>query len=185
MTMETFELSKRVKELRVKKGLSQEQLADVTGLSLRTIQRVENGETIPRGDTLKRLAIALQVSPDELIEWQVIEDKNVLIMLNLSQFGFIAFPLLGIIIPLAIWIIKKDIIKSVDELGKSILNFQISLMIIFFLLCIITFVFIGAMAIFIWIIVAYIFNIIMITLNTIKVKKNKNVVYVPSFKFLK
>jgi transcriptional regulator with XRE-family HTH domain len=52
--MENLELQKRVKELRIKKGLSQEELADNTALSLRTIQRIENKETVPRGDTLKK-----------------------------------------------------------------------------------------------------------------------------------
>lgn len=100
--MENFDLSKRVKELRARRGLSQEQLAEKSGLSLRTIQRIENGETVPRGDTLRRLTVALQVSPDEIIDWQIFEDKNVLTMLSLSQLGFLVFPLLGIIIPLAV-----------------------------------------------------------------------------------
>jgi len=124
--MDNFDLTKKVKELRTRRGLSQEQLADLTLLSLRTIQRIENGENVPRGDTLKRLAVALNVSPDEIIDWRVQEDRNVLFMLNFSQLGLLAFPLLGIIIPLAIWIIKKDKVKDVDEVGKSILNFQLS-----------------------------------------------------------
>ena len=130
--MENLELQKRVKDLRIKQGLSQEELADKTGLSLRTIQRIENGESVPRGDTLKRLAVALKVSPDDVIEWRVQEDKNILTMLNLSQLGFLAFPLLGTIIPLAIWVIKKDKIRNIDSIGKFILKFQITLMIIIF-----------------------------------------------------
>jgi transcriptional regulator with XRE-family HTH domain len=183
--MENLELSKRVKEQRSKKGLSQEQLADLTGLSLRTIQRVENGETIPRGETLKRLAIALHISPDELIDWQVIDDKNVLIMLNLSQFGYLIFPLLGIIIVLTIWIIKKDIVKSVDELGKTILNFQFTLIIAYVLLSIVGLFIVGPISLIFAAIVLYIFNAIMISLNTIKISKSKKLVYAPSIKILK
>ena len=37
-------LEKRVKELRNRKGMSQELLAEKSGLSLRTIQRIENGK---------------------------------------------------------------------------------------------------------------------------------------------
>src|SRR5690606_37144913 len=107
-------------------GVSQEELAEKTGLSLRTIQRIENGETEPRGDSLKRIAMTYGVSRDEIADWQIMEDKNVLTMLNLSQLGFLAFPLLGIIIPLAIWIFKKEKIKGVNRLGISILNFQIT-----------------------------------------------------------
>lgn len=46
------------------------------------------GARLNRGDTLRRLTVALQVSPDEIIDWQIFEDKNVLTMLSLSQLGF-------------------------------------------------------------------------------------------------
>ncbi|HUH75565.1 MAG TPA: helix-turn-helix domain-containing protein [Chitinophagales bacterium] len=67
--MEDKKLSQRVKELRKNKGLSQEELAKTAGLSLRTIQRVENKETEPTGDTLKRIAAALDTTPAKLLNW--------------------------------------------------------------------------------------------------------------------
>ena len=67
--MEDKNLSQRVKELRKNKGLSQEELAKTAGLSLRTIQRVENKETEPTGDTLKRIAAALDTTPAKLLNW--------------------------------------------------------------------------------------------------------------------
>ena len=67
--MNNNNLSQRVKELRKDKGLSQEELAKIAGLSLRTIQRVENRETEPTGDTLKRIATALDSTPAELLNW--------------------------------------------------------------------------------------------------------------------
>lgn len=54
-------ISSSIKELRVRKNLTQEELSDKSELSLRTIQRIENGESIPRGDTLKRLTGALDL----------------------------------------------------------------------------------------------------------------------------
>jgi transcriptional regulator with XRE-family HTH domain len=36
-------LAKKGKELRKRKGYSQEELAEKSGLSLRTVQRIENG----------------------------------------------------------------------------------------------------------------------------------------------
>jgi uncharacterized Tic20 family protein len=188
--MENFDLTKKVKELRTRKGLSQEQLADLSLLSLRTIQRIENGENVPRGDTLKRLAVTLQVSPDEIIDWQVQEDKNVLIMLNISQLGFLAFPLLGVVIPLAIWILKKDKVKDVDEVGKSILNFQISWAISIFICYILFFStlfihsFIGFGGIGL-IVIFYIYAIIVVLFNAIKIRNGKRVQYKPAFHFLK
>ena len=55
-----------VKELRNKLGYSQEGLATVSGVALRTIQRIENGETIPQERTLLKLAKALEVNVIEL-----------------------------------------------------------------------------------------------------------------------
>ena len=54
--MENEKLAQGVKELRKVKGFSQEELAKNSGLSLRTIQRLENGETEPSGETLKRIS---------------------------------------------------------------------------------------------------------------------------------
>ena len=180
--MENFDLAKRVKGLRARRALSQEQLADLSRLSLRTIQRVENGETIPRGDTIKRLGIALQVSPDEIIDWKIMEDNNVLIMLNFSQLGFLAFPLLGIIIPLAIWILKKDTIVNVNKQGKSIINFQITWIIGFLPILVFGVFIIGPI---LTIIILYIFNIVLILMNTMRVYQKKTIWYKPSVSFLR
>ena len=65
--MESKILAKRLKELRVLRGMSQEYLADESRLGLRTIQRIENNESEPTGETLKRIAIALDVELSELI----------------------------------------------------------------------------------------------------------------------
>ncbi|MTI32752.1 helix-turn-helix domain-containing protein [Xanthovirga aplysinae] len=194
--MDKFDLSKRVKDLRNKKGITQEQLAEDSGLSLRTIQRLENGETVPRGDTLKRLAVSLQVSPEIIIDWQVEEDKNVLTMLNLSQLGFLPFPLLGIILPLTIWIIKKDKIKDVSETGKSILNFQITWTIA---LCSTYALLMAGMVLhlehiklnfsfahFIFMIgFLYLYNISIIFINTIRCYRKKKVYYQPALPLLR
>lgn len=55
----------RIKELRVAKGWSQEQLATIAGLSTRTIQRIENGEQASL-DTLNAIACALGLQVNEL-----------------------------------------------------------------------------------------------------------------------
>lgn len=65
--MEVENLMQTVKELRRKNGLSQEELAKKSGLSLRTVQRVENGETKSTGETLKRIANAFGITAEELL----------------------------------------------------------------------------------------------------------------------
>ena len=67
--MDNEKISQAVKDLRKREGLSQEKLAEKSGLSLRTIQRVENEDTEPTGDTLMRIAATFNVTPDELINW--------------------------------------------------------------------------------------------------------------------
>lgn len=51
--MMTSSVGKNIKQLRIKKCYSQEQLAEHTGLSVRTIQRIEKGDSVPRGHSLK------------------------------------------------------------------------------------------------------------------------------------
>ena len=57
----------RLKELRVKRGYSQEQLADSAGLHRTHISLIERDRRSIRLDTLESLARALQVEPSELL----------------------------------------------------------------------------------------------------------------------
>jgi transcriptional regulator with XRE-family HTH domain len=49
-----------IQKLRLQRGWSQEQLAELTGLSVRTIQRVERGQN-PSAESLKAIAAVLDV----------------------------------------------------------------------------------------------------------------------------
>ena len=204
--MKNNELAQRLKTLRNRKGFSQEELSEKAGLSLRTIQRIENGETEPRGDSLKRLALAFDVPLDEIVDWTIQEDNGFVSSLNLSALSFIIFPLLGILVPLIIWISKKDKIKKVNEVAKDLLNFQITWTMLFFVgfICVslnffssmdiqgdvspsmisahmtsrlkITLSFIGAM---------YLFNVVMIVINAIRINNDKSTRYYPKIGFLR
>jgi transcriptional regulator with XRE-family HTH domain len=68
-------ISSSIKEIRINKKISQEELSERSGLSLRTIQRLENGESVPRGDTLKRLTNALEL-PANYFNSSVFERKH-------------------------------------------------------------------------------------------------------------
>ena len=65
--MNQKKLAKKLKELRVIRGMSQEFLAEESRVGLRTIQRIENEESEPTGETIKRLASGLGVEIKELI----------------------------------------------------------------------------------------------------------------------
>lgn len=64
-----------VKKLRQKKHWSQEQLANMAGLSLRTIQRVEAGKAASN-ETLKSLASVFEINISELTERVKVIDKK-------------------------------------------------------------------------------------------------------------
>tara|TARA_R110002049_G_scaffold57370_2_gene157423 strand:+ start:375 stop:977 length:603 start_codon:yes stop_codon:yes gene_type:complete len=195
-------LSKRIKNLRSRKGFSQEELAENTGLSLRTIQRIENGETEPRGDSLKKLAAAFDVSSDEIIDWTVRVDKGFLNSLNLSALSYIIFPLLGILVPLILWISKKDKIQNLNETAKKLLNFQISWTMLLFLGYFV-FIFkifyninsagdispglISPSIIYntVFLLIMYSYNFIFIIRNSVRINNEKTVSYFPAIKFLK
>ena len=55
-----------VQKLREEQNLTQTELAEKSGVSLRTVQRIEAGN-IPKGFTLKALAGALEVDPEDLV----------------------------------------------------------------------------------------------------------------------
>ena len=186
-------LGSRIKELRKQKGMSQELLAQDSGLSLRTIQRIENGQTNPTGESLKRLSNALNVNPDELIDWSIKEDKKYLTFLNLSALTFLFFPLLGILIPFILWTSRKGKIKNINKLGKDLINFEITWTLLLFFIPFLWFIMakVGLLEnltlsiIFIVIGIMYFINLIFILLNTIRISNENDIIYHPKIKFLR
>jgi transcriptional regulator with XRE-family HTH domain len=57
----------RLKQLRVQKGFTHQQLAEQLGLGTKQIWRYESGENDPTGDILRRIAQAFNVSVDYLL----------------------------------------------------------------------------------------------------------------------
>ena len=62
-----MKFNERLKELREKSKLTQEQLAKISGVSSRMIQRYEYGTSRPRLDAAEKLAKALNVTTDQLL----------------------------------------------------------------------------------------------------------------------
>ena len=68
-------LGQKILELRQQKGLTQEELVEQCNLSVRTIQRIEAGETMPRVYTIKTILSALGRDLDDLKEDSLFETK--------------------------------------------------------------------------------------------------------------
>ncbi len=61
----------RLREWRERRLLTQRELAEQVGMSTGQINRIENGIHEPRFTTIRKLAVALNVSPEELVVWEV------------------------------------------------------------------------------------------------------------------
>ena len=179
-----METGKLIKELRIKKGMTQEELADKTEVSARTIQRIENGEVDPRAYTLQMIAKALEVDynlfvenePDEEQEIQQVNANNWLGLLHLSGIIPLIFP------TVIIWNQKKDKIKGMSEHYSDVISFQLSIWLIFMIPGIIAFLFAGVPY---PIFVAIIFNVMFTIPNSIKVLNGRSYKYFYAYKFQK
>ena len=100
-------VSSQVSNARKQKGMTQEELADRAQITVRTIQRVESGESSPRAYTLKLIAAALEIPFEEfgktaqnketrdlkvILTDTIDEDRHFLNMVGLSCFTFIVIP---------------------------------------------------------------------------------------------
>ena len=64
----SMNLSKRIKKTRIKNGLTQLDLSKKSGLTLRTIQRIENGIYVPSTVLALKIAKTLKCKVEDLFE---------------------------------------------------------------------------------------------------------------------
>ena len=130
------QLGSKIKDVRKRKGLSQEELAESAKVNLRTIQRIENNENEPRGTTLNLICIALDLNAKDILDYGMQDDKNYLIFFQLSVLIGVVIPLGNIFLPFILWMTKKDKIIGLNKMGINLLNFQIAWTFFCFLLLI-------------------------------------------------
>jgi uncharacterized Tic20 family protein len=111
-------LGQKINELRQLKGLTQEALAEKCEVSTRTIQRIETGDVDPRAYTLQCLSEALEF---DFVELDESKDNLYLTLLHLSSIVCI------LIVPLVLWSWKKNSSPRIDQQGRLVLNFQITM----------------------------------------------------------
>lgn len=97
----------------------------MAGINLRTLQRIEKSETSPRGNTLQMLCRALDVPVEELVDYGKEEDREFLGWFQLSPVAGLFIPAGQILLPLILWLTKRDKVKGLDRQGANLINFQI------------------------------------------------------------
>ena len=135
--METRSIAKNLIYQRKLKGYTQEELSVRTQVTVRTIQRIEKGDVTPHLQTVKLLATALEIGVDQLLPLKNPKEETVqkkwLILLHSTPFlGFI-IPLANILFPLFLWIHKREDNGRYDAEGTKIINFQISMSLLYLL----------------------------------------------------
>ena len=78
-------IGKRIKELRKKRGLSQEQLAELVGIEQNTLSYIETGANFCSAETLEKLIDALGVMPHELFLFSHNESSDEELVKKISE----------------------------------------------------------------------------------------------------
>ena len=198
-----------LKKIREKQNLTQEELAEKSGLSVRTIQRIEAG-TEPKGYTLRTLASTLEVSEKDLLitdipTEEIIIDSPILVdeietqqaistiendeifnstlikIINLSSLPLAWFPIANFLPPLLIMIFTKE--KS--PIVKQIISLQIFLAIISpIIFLIVAFFKLGSASVMITLVGLTLLNIFIILRNAYEIDKNKELCYKLNFNII-
>ena len=163
-------------EQREKLNLTQEELAKISGISIRTIQRIESGID-PKGYTLKALAKALDIDEANLLKADNHITKlnhNLINIINLSSLIVVFIPVVNFVFPLMIALIKKQL----NSLTKQIITIQMFwsiVMIVAYLIgSVITLGELGRNIGVVFVLLLVFFNVFIILRNSIELtKKNK------------
>ncbi|MEO9510675.1 MAG: helix-turn-helix domain-containing protein [Flavobacteriaceae bacterium] len=130
------------------KNLTQEELSKSSGISIRTIQRIEKGLSTGSSHTLKTLARTLSIESTDILHDEsnprLFEKKNIntLKLMNFSVLTMLIIPFGNIIFPAIIYFKNRDDGK-INTIGKKILNFQILSMLVLPFFLVILFLLIG------------------------------------------
>ncbi len=128
--MDKQALAEKLKYHRKNNGFSQEELAHQTNVTVRTIQRIENAEVSPHLNTVKLLAVALDIEVQELLPLENPKEETIkkkwLLLLHATPLLGIFIPLGNVLIPLFIWIHKREDNPIYNEHGIKVINFQIT-----------------------------------------------------------
>lgn len=185
--MEKQSLAKNLIYQRKRKGYSQEELSARTQVNVRTIKRIEKGDSTPHLQTIKLIATALEIEVDTLLpienpQEESIQKKWLLLMHGAPVLGFI-IPFCNVLLPLFLWIHKRQDNRLYDVHGVKVINFHITVLILY-ALSIISLLTIEKWGFLIFIVLIPICVLIVI-LNIFSAIKNHNCYYPLSIPFVR
>lgn len=181
---------------RRKKGLTQEHLAELSGVTTRTIQRIEKGSVVPHIQTLKILAGCLEIDPELLMDGpegsverpqqqqqqqDLKSNSSIVPLFHLAALIGLSLPILNIILPFVLWLLIRHQNHEYDRQGKQVLNFQLSMSMLLF----------PAIGVMVWYFplgfpltaIIYVFMVIMTLVNVYRSVKVIPVNYPLSYRF--
>lgn len=119
-----------LKKIRIAQCLSQEELASLSNISIKTIQRIESGKSTGSAYSIKQLAGALNIEAIQLrnkdrdLSFREQDPLSIVKQMNWSTLMVIILPFANIIFPLMIFKNHKDH-SSVSTLGRKVISVQI------------------------------------------------------------
>lgn len=188
-----------LKKIREEQNLTQEELAEKSGISVRTIQRIEAGAD-PKGYTLKNLALSLNITEKELLaqdipaEIEIKAEEPVLAgekerpvnytqvkMINISSLPFAWFPVANFLLPLLVMFFTKQ--KS--SIAKQIISLQIFLAVISpVIFMMVAFLKLGSSSVVITMILLTLANIYIILRNAYEIDRKQKLFYKLNFSII-
>ena len=84
------ELGKKIKRMRLNRGLTQEQLAEAVDVSQRTLSGIEIGENFVTAETLDKIIKALNTTTEELFATNHLRDDKMLVEEIIRNVNYIA-----------------------------------------------------------------------------------------------
>ena len=75
----------RIKELRQKKGLTQEQLAEMIDIGERNLSKIECGNVFAKAKTIAKIINSLEIQPQELFEFHNYQKRELIKSLLIKE----------------------------------------------------------------------------------------------------
>lgn len=120
-------LGEQIARHRKEQGYSQDELSQFSGISLRTIQRIEKGTVHPRGYTLRSLAESLKIELADLqTETASIDEEVIKKARTLNTLGLLVIflPLISTFLQVIYWTRNKQLLSN-HLPSRKVVSFQI------------------------------------------------------------